>query len=102
MTEVGGIFDTRFESKDDDFVGVQTYTRMVFGPNGPIKAARNERTFQTGWEYYPQTLGHAGYAMNSGLVSVDRETFARTPKPSLHWLGRVAATNGAHLDDGRP
>ncbi|HKU11576.1 MAG TPA: family 1 glycosylhydrolase [Sinomonas sp.] len=25
-----------------------------------------------------------------GLISVDRETFARTPKPSLAWLGSVA------------
>jgi beta-glucosidase len=25
-----------------------------------------------------------------GLVSVDRKTFRRTPKPSLHWLGALA------------
>jgi hypothetical protein len=29
-----------------------------------------------------------------GLVAVDRTTFVRTPKPSLGWLGRVAAANG--------
>lgn len=29
-----------------------------------------------------------------GLIAVDRETFARTPKPSLAWLGRVAQHNG--------
>ena len=29
-----------------------------------------------------------------GLVSVDRETFVRTPKPSLAWLGEVARRNG--------
>ena len=28
-----------------------------------------------------------------GLIAVDRETFARTPKPSLAWLGRVAQHN---------
>ncbi|NYF12257.1 beta-glucosidase [Pseudoclavibacter sp. JAI123] len=28
-----------------------------------------------------------------GLVAVDRETFERTPKPSLAWLGAVAARN---------
>ena len=27
-----------------------------------------------------------------GLIAVDRETFARTPKPSLAWLGAVART----------
>jgi beta-glucosidase len=29
-----------------------------------------------------------------GLIAVDRETFARTPKPSLAWLGGVARRNG--------
>jgi len=29
-----------------------------------------------------------------GLIQVDRETFARTPKPSLGWLGEVARRNG--------
>lgn len=29
-----------------------------------------------------------------GLISVDRSTFIRTPKPSLAWLGKVASTNG--------
>lgn len=29
-----------------------------------------------------------------GLVAVDRATFARTPKPSLAWLGSVARRNG--------
>ena len=28
-----------------------------------------------------------------GLIAVDRETFVRTPKPSLAWLGRVAGRN---------
>jgi beta-glucosidase len=35
-----------------------------------------------------------GYAPTFGLVSVDRETFVRTPKPSLAWLGEVARRNG--------
>jgi beta-glucosidase len=34
-----------------------------------------------------------GYQPTFGLVSVDRETFARTPKPSLDWLGRIAKDN---------
>jgi beta-glucosidase len=29
-----------------------------------------------------------------GLIAVDRETFLRTPKPSLAWLGEVARWNG--------
>jgi beta-glucosidase len=35
-----------------------------------------------------------GYRPTFGLVSVDRATFLRTPKPSLAWLGEVARRNG--------
>ena len=34
-----------------------------------------------------------GYRPRFGLVSVDRETFARTPKPSASWLGALAKAN---------
>jgi beta-glucosidase len=35
------------------------------------------------WEW-----GH--WSPTFGLVAVDRETFVRTPKPSLYWLGALA------------
>jgi beta-glucosidase len=35
----------------------------------------------------------SGYTPTFGLVAVDRETFVRTPKPSLAWLGEVARRN---------
>jgi beta-glucosidase len=34
-----------------------------------------------------------GYVPRFGLVEVDRSTFARTPKDSARWLGRVAKAN---------
>ncbi len=34
-----------------------------------------------------------GYAPRFGIVSVDRATFARTPKPSAAWLGGIARAN---------
>ncbi|MDW6057562.1 family 1 glycosylhydrolase [Streptomyces sp. FXJ1.4098] len=37
--------------------------------------------------------GH--WAPTFGLIAVDRETFERTPKPSLAWLGDVARKGGA-------
>jgi beta-glucosidase len=51
--------------------------------------------------------GH--WAPTFGLISVDRSTFSRTPKPSLAWLGRVAqgdstqwsAIAGAHAEASR-
>jgi beta-glucosidase len=34
-----------------------------------------------------------GYGPQFGLATVDRETFARTPKPSAAWLGEIARSN---------
>lgn len=35
----------------------------------------------------------SGFRPTFGLITVDRETFVRTPKPSLGWLGQVARAN---------
>ncbi|HXN60653.1 MAG TPA: family 1 glycosylhydrolase [Acidimicrobiales bacterium] len=144
-------------SADDDFVGVQTYSRNLIGPDGTIPPPDGTPTMQTGWEVYPEALEHtirlaaeqagvpvlvtengmatdddaarlaytraaleglakciadgidvrgylhwtlldnfewtAGFAKTFGLVAVDRQTFARTVKPTARWLGQVAARN---------
>ena len=153
-------------ARGDDFIGVQTYTRFRFGPEGTRSpgadwsdASRDlvetDTTTLMGYEFYPQALGAAvrraakacpgvpvlvtengiatahddrrityidialrevlaciregidvrgymywslldnfewslGYAPTFGLVAVDRETFARRPRPSARWFGEVA------------
>jgi beta-glucosidase len=145
------------QSRNDDFVGVQSYLRTIIGPDGPVPFADGVERTLTGWEYYPEALGQAlrhtrdvtggvpmlvtengmataddtrridyttgalsglaeaiddgcdirGYLHWSlldnyewgsfeptfGLIAVDRETFVRTPKPSLAWLGELARGN---------
>ena len=147
-------------ARADDWFGVQTYTRMLVGPDGPLGNAPGVPTTQMGYEYWPSALEgcirraheviggatplvvsengisthddtqriefvrealagvHAciadgidvrgyvywslldnfewafGYMPKFGLVAVDRDTFARTPKPSAAWLGSVARANG--------
>jgi beta-glucosidase len=158
-------------ARQDDFVGVQTYTRFRFGPEGSRSPGSDwsdttreleetDSTTQMGYEYYPQALGGAirrahrscpgvpilvtesgiatsndekrihyidtairevlaclgegidvrsylywslldnfewmfGYRPKFGLVSVNRETFERTVKPSARLLGDIAKRNGA-------
>lgn len=153
-------------ARGDDFVGVQTYTRFRFGPEGSRSPGTDwsdisrdlvetDATTQMGYEYYPRAIGGAirrvhracprvpilvtengiatandekriayidtalrevrrcmddgidvrgylywslldnfewafGYAPTFGLVAVDRETFARHPRPSAAWLGGIA------------
>ena len=45
-------------SADDDFVGVQTYSRARIGPDGQLPPPDGSDTMQTGWEVYPEALGH--------------------------------------------
>lgn len=142
-------------ARDDDWIGVQAYTRHRIGVDGPLPVPEGAETTLTGWEYYPQALGEAvrhtaevvgphvpvlvtengiatadderriaytsaalasladamrqgvdvrgylhwsaldnyewgTYRPTFGLVAVDRDTFARTPKESAYWLGRLA------------
>jgi beta-glucosidase len=63
--------DQFFElARDDDFIGVQTYTRFRIGPEGPRGPGHEwsdltrgltetEETTQMGYENYPQALGGA-------------------------------------------
>ncbi|TDN91453.1 family 1 glycosylhydrolase [Microbacterium sp. BK668] len=151
------------QARDDDFIGVQSYLRTIIGPTdddlgyGPQPWPDTAERTLTGWEYYPEALGHAlrhtrrvsgdipmivtengiataddprrihyttgalkaladaiadgidvrgylhwslldnyewgSYRPTFGLIAVDRETFARSPKPSLGWLGDLARRN---------
>lgn len=140
--------------QEDDFLGVQNYTRTLYGPTGQLPAPEGAELTQMDYEFYPQALEHVlrkvaadfhgdlivtengiataddtrrvafieqalagvqrcvadglpvrgyfhwslmdnfewqkGFAMNFGLIAVDRATMARTPKPSLAALGSYA------------
>ncbi|MEI8126471.1 MAG: family 1 glycosylhydrolase [Actinomycetota bacterium] len=140
---------------DDDFLGVQCYSRTVFGPDGAV--GETGETTDMGYAYWPQCVEHTvrraaevagcplvvtengisganderriayldaalrglhralddgidcrgyfqwslldnfewvlGYTQKFGIVSVDRETMARSPKPSADWFGTVARGN---------
>jgi beta-glucosidase len=141
----------------DDFIGVQCYSRVHFGPEGQAPNQPGVPVTQMGYEYWPQGVEHCarraaamtgvpvlltesgiateddgerirylaevlrgvrralddgveirgyfvwslldnfewshGFGPKFGLHSVDRETFARRPKPSASWFGAVARTN---------
>ena len=140
--------------KDDDFLGVQNYTRTLYGAQGQLPAPQGAELTQMNYEVYPQALEHVirkvaeafkgdlivtengiataedarrvafirqaldgvqhciadgipvkgyfywslmdnfewqkGYAMQFGLIAVNRETMERTAKPSLGVLGSYA------------
>lgn len=44
-------------ARDDDFVGVQTYTRERYGPQGDLGSAEGVEVTQMGYEFWPQAIG---------------------------------------------
>ena len=44
--------------RDDDFFGLQNYTRTLMGPEGSLPVPDGAETTQMGYEFYPQALGH--------------------------------------------
>jgi beta-glucosidase len=42
--------------RGDDFVGVQTYSRARFGPDGPLPPAEGVELTQMGYEFWPESL----------------------------------------------
>lgn len=44
--------------KDDDFLGVQNYTRTIYGPQGQMPAPEGAELTQMEYEFYPEALGN--------------------------------------------
>ncbi|QDZ15322.1 glycoside hydrolase family 1 protein [Humibacter ginsenosidimutans] len=47
------------QSRGDDFIGVQSYTRTIMGREGIVPVAPEVERTLTGWEYYPAALEEA-------------------------------------------
>ncbi|MGQ4668449.1 glycoside hydrolase family 1 protein [Metabacillus halosaccharovorans] len=43
--------------EEDDFFGLQNYTREIYGPNGQIQPDQHTEVTQMGYEYHPEALG---------------------------------------------
>ncbi|GAA1986556.1 family 1 glycosylhydrolase [Kitasatospora viridis] len=46
-------------ARQDDWIGVQAYTRTRIGPAGPLPVPEGAERTLTGWECYPDALGEA-------------------------------------------
>lgn len=148
-------------ARDDDFIGVQSYTSQLVDATGVVPHPPSPDNTMVGTAYRPDAVGiavrhtwevtqgtpivitengiattddarriaYTGEALSHleaaivdgidvrgylhwsaldnfewgrweptfGMIAVDRETFVRTPKPSLAWLGDLARSNGSAL-----
>ncbi len=90
-------------ARDDGFVGVQSYTRNVFGPDGVVRNDPEDERTLMGWEYYPAALGeavaHAASVVGdvpvlvteNGIATDDDERRISYTQAALHGLLDLAA-----------
>lgn len=53
--------------QDDDFFGLQNYTRTVMGPDGSLPVPEGAETTQMGYEFYPQALANVIRTVHKSL-----------------------------------
>ena len=91
-------------SKDDDFVGVQTYSRNQIGPNGRVDPPPGTPTTYTGWEVYPEALGHTVRlaASHTGVPVLVTENGMATDEDTerIDYTRRALEGLGQAIDDG--
>ena len=77
---------------DDDEQRIQYVQSALEGVLRAIADGIDVRGY-TYWSLLDNFEWAYGYRPRFGIVSVDRTTFERTPKPSAHWLGQIAKAN---------
>jgi beta-glucosidase len=78
---------------DDDNARIEYVTRALRGVHACIGDGIDVRGYCC-WSLLDNFEWDDGFGKTFGLVAVDRETFARTPKPSAHWYAGVARAGG--------
>ena len=77
---------------DDDEQRIDYVRQALEGVQRAIADGIDVRGY-TYWSLLDNFEWAFGYGPRFGLVSVDRTTFERTPKPSAHWLAGIAKAN---------
>ena len=77
----------------DDDAARQAYTRAALEGLAKCIADGIDVRGYLHWTLLDNFEWTAGFAKTFGLVAVDRQTFARTVKPTARWLGQVAVAH---------
>lgn len=92
--------------KNDDFIGVQNYTRSVIGADGLVPATEDMRRTQMDYEFYPEALGHVIKRVYGELgldVLVTENGIATSDdKERCEFIDRALAGVKECIDDGIP
>jgi len=88
----------------DDFIGVQTYTRMRVGPEGALGTEEGIGTTQMGYEFYPEALGatirRAVEVTGLPVYVTENGVGTDDDRARIEYVTRALAGVAGCLDDG--
>jgi beta-glucosidase len=90
--------------RDDDFVGVQTYSRMLVGPESLIPPGDDVEKNQMGEEYYPEalcgTIHHAAEVAGIPIIVTENGLSSTDDSRRLEYFQRALRCVADSLDSG--
>ena len=92
--------------KDDDFFGLQNYTRTLVGPEGSLPVPAGAEVTQMDYEFYPQALGNVIRTVHKSLpipIMITENGIATSDDTRrMAFIEQALAGVNACVDDGIP
>ena len=92
--------------REDDFLGVQNYTRTQYGPQGQLPSPEGAKLTQMNYEFYPEALEHVIRKIHEefpgDLMVTENGTAVDDDKDRVEFIRRALAGVGHCVDDGIP
>ena len=92
--------------KDDDFFGLQNYTRTLVGPEGALPVPAGAEVTQMDYEFYPQALGNVIRTVHKSLpipiIITENGIATSDDTRRIAFIEQALAGVNACVDDGIP
>ena len=96
----------RSDIEGDDFLGVQNYTRTLYGPNGQLPAPEGAELTQMDYEFYPQGIAHVlrrvHEAFAGDLIVTENGVATADDTRRVAFIDEALAGVQACVEDGIP
>ncbi|MBR7016360.1 MAG: family 1 glycosylhydrolase [Lachnospiraceae bacterium] len=91
---------------DDDFLGVQNYSRTIIGPDGPLPNPEGAELTQMEYEYYPQglenVLRRVAKDFHGDLIVTENGIATSDDKRRIAFLDRATQGVKSCIEEGLP
>jgi len=91
-------------AKQNDYLGVQTYSRTLVGKNQDLPSPKGAETTQVGWEFYPECVEHvvryASKATGVPIIVTENGIATTDDRRRVEYIQRALAGLKRAIDDG--